>query len=91
MADDDTVRARSQALLSLRLLAYELMHILRARLETLTGEGWSLRRLRERVLKVAARVQRTGRRLHFVIARPALPLWRKLMPSLARMAWPPPG
>ena len=91
VADDDTVRARSQALLSLRLLAFELMHILRARLETLTGEGWSLRRLRERVLKVAARVQRTGRRLHFVIARPALPLWRKLMPSLARMAWPPPG
>lgn len=89
-ADEDTVRARSQALLSLRLLAYELLHILRERMEALTGKGWSLRRLREQVLKVAARVQRSGRRLYWVIARSALPAWRRLLPALGRMAWPPP-
>ena len=87
-ADEDTVRARSQALLSLRLLAYELLHILRERMEALTGKGWSLR---EQVLKVAARIQRTGRRLYWVIARSALPAWRRLLPALGRMAWPPPG
>jgi hypothetical protein len=90
-ASDETVLARSQALLSLRLLAYELMHILRERMSELTGEGWSLRRLRERVLKVAAQVRSGGRRLHFVIPRPALPYWRQLWPALQRMAWPPPA
>jgi hypothetical protein len=65
------VLARSQALLSVRLLAYQAMHVLRALIERRTGQGWSLRRLRERVLKVAARVQRSGRRLGVVIAHSA--------------------
>jgi len=45
-ASEATVLARSQALLSTRLLAYELMHVLRTLLEKRTRQGWSLRRLR---------------------------------------------
>ena len=46
-------------LLSLRVFAYELMHTLRAPMEQLTGHGCSLRRLRQRVLKAAERLQRS--------------------------------
>jgi len=79
-----TVLARSQALLSLRLLAYELLHTLRAQLAAATGDGWSLRRLRERVLKAAARLQRHARRLHVILERRAARLWRLLLRQQAR-------
>ncbi|QGM22386.1 transposase [Spiribacter sp. 2438] len=78
-ASEAEVFARAQALLSLRLLAYELLHVLRAQMEAATGRGWSLRRLRERVLKAAARVQRHARRLHVILERRAATLWRKLL------------
>jgi 2-methylisocitrate lyase-like PEP mutase family enzyme len=61
------------------------MHVLRALLERRTGQGWSLRRLRERVLKVAARVQRSGRRLIVVIARSSAEYWNQLLPALDRL------
>ena len=78
-ASDAEVFARAQALLSLRLLAYELLHVLRAQMEAATGRGWSLRRLRERVLKAAARVQRHARRLHVILERRGARLWRQLL------------
>ena len=48
-------------------------------LEAAARRGWSLRRLRERVLKAAARVQRHARRLHVILERRAATLWRKLL------------
>ena len=65
------VRAQNETLLLLNLLAYELLHAGRCVMEQTTGTGWSLRRLRERVLRVASRVVRHGRRLTFVIAQDA--------------------
>ena len=43
----------------------EPLHVLPAQMEAATGDGWSLRRLRERELKAAARLWRQllGRRL----------------------------
>jgi hypothetical protein len=84
-ATEETVLARSQALLSVRLLAYQVMHVLRALIERRTGQGWSLRRLRERVLKVAARVQRSGRRLIVVIAYSSAEYWDQLLLALGRL------
>ncbi len=63
------VRAHNETLFLLNLLAYEVLHFGRARMEKTTGEGWSLCRFRERLLRVAGRVVRHGRRLTFVIAR----------------------
>ncbi|WP_254432262.1 IS1380 family transposase [Aquisalimonas sp. 2447] len=78
-ASEAEVFARAQALLSLRLLGYELLHVLRAQMEAATGQGWSLRRLREPVLKAAAHVQRHARRLHVILERRAARLWRQLL------------
>jgi len=83
-ASEAVVLARSRAWLALRLLAYELLHWLRAPLERATGEGWSLRRVRERLLKTAARVQRSGRRLIVVLTRAAAQYWRVIFPRLQR-------
>ena len=82
---DATVLARSQALLSTRLLAYELLHGLRRVLEKQTRQRWSLRRPRESVLKTASRVQSSERRLIVVLARTATGFWTLLTPSLTRM------
>jgi hypothetical protein len=42
-------------------LAYQVMHIARRVLAKATGTGWSLRRLRERVLRAGARLTISGR------------------------------
>ena len=83
----DAAFARNQVLLSLRVLAYQLMHTLRCPMERITGHGWSLRRLRERVLKAAARLQRSGRRLVVILERRAAAHWQALFNRLQR--WPP--
>ena len=46
----------NETLLLLNLLAYEVLHAGRCVMQRATGIGWSLRRLRERVLKVASHV-----------------------------------
>ena len=68
------VRAHNETLFLLNLLAYEVLHAGRCVMEQATGTGWSLRRLRERVLRVSSRVVRHGR-LTFVIAQHAAPDW----------------
>lgn len=80
--------ACNEVLLLLSALAYGLVHALRSLLEKSTGRGWSLMRVRERVLKVAARLLLGGRRLTFVLPRNADAvriLWTELQ------AMPPPG
>ena len=83
------VRAQNETLLLLNLLAYELLHAGRCVMEQATGTGWSLRRLRERILRVASRVVRHGRRLTFVIAQDAAPDWQRLWGKLAALDWAP--
>ena len=80
--------AVNEVRLLLNAWAYAAMHVCRTLAEKMTGEGWSLRRLRERVLKVAARVLVSGRRVTFVIAQTSESLWRGLWRELGRLACP---
>jgi hypothetical protein len=80
--------ARNEALLLLHLMAYELMHAGRRMMEIATGTGWSLRRFRERVLRLGGRVLIHARRITLVIAETAARHWATLWPRFERCAWP---
>jgi hypothetical protein len=80
--------ARNEALLLLHLMAYALMHAGRRLMEIATGTGWSLRRFRERVLRVGGRVPIHARRISLVIAETAARHWATLWPRFERCAWP---
>jgi len=66
----------------LNALAYNIVHTARVLLEKATGRGWSLMKVRERLLKAAARILIHGRYVTMVIApgvaRPWQTLWKKL-------------
>lgn len=74
--------AQNEVRLLLNVLAYNVMHVLRTLLEDASGEGLSLQRLRERVLRVAARVLVHGRRAVLVITRASARLWQTLWRKL---------
>jgi hypothetical protein len=76
--------AHNETTLLLNALAYNIAHVARVLIEAATGEGWSLRRLKERVLRVAARVLIHGRRAILVIGQTAASLWRALWSKLYR-------
>jgi len=71
--------------LLLSALAYELMHVTRCLLEKGTGLGFSLRRVRERLLKAATSVVRHARRIHFRICATKEALWRVAAAFLAEL------
>jgi hypothetical protein len=73
--------------LLLHLLAYELMHAGRRAMELATHTGWSLRRFRERVLRVGGRVLLHARRVTLVIAQTAAGFWAALWPRFERFTW----
>lgn len=77
--------AHNETILLLNALAYNIAHVARILIETATGEGWSLRRVQERVLRVAARVLIHGRRAILVVGWTAAPLWRALWSKLHRL------
>src|SRR3954468_14585923 len=79
--------ARNEAILLLHLLAYELMHAGRRAMELATHTGWSLRRFRERVLRVGGRVLLHARRVTLVIAQTAAGFWSALWPRFERFPW----
>ena len=68
-------------------LAYQIMHIARRVLAKATGTGWSLRRLRERVLRAGARLVISGRRMTLVLSSAAAPFWSVLWPGLMALHW----
>jgi hypothetical protein len=76
--------AQNEAILLLNALAYNVAHAARVIVESATGEGWSLMRLRERVLRVAARILVHGRRATLVIGKAQAKLWHALWSRLAR-------
>jgi len=82
--------ACNEVLLLLSALAYNLVHAVRVLLERATGRGWGLMRVRERALKVAARLVRGGRRLTFVLPRSAARVHQLLWAELAALPPPPP-
>ena len=85
--DSSDAFARNEALLLLHLLTYEVLHSGRCVMEKITRTGWSLRRFRERVLKVGVRIVLHARRATLVIAETAAAHWQDLWHSLDRLAW----
>jgi hypothetical protein len=74
--------AHNQVRLLLNALAYNLINATRALLQDSTGEGWSLSRVRQRVLKVACRLLVHARRVILVIGQQAAGYWRALWYTL---------
>lgn len=85
--------AANEVLLLLSALSYNLMHVIRTLLEAGTKEGWSLKRVREQVLKVAARFLLHSRYITVVIASSAAHSWAVLWRQFQKMnrRWPLPG
>ena len=71
--------------LLLNALAYNILHTTRALLGAASGTGWSLRRLRERLLRVPARLLIHGRRAILVVASPFAALWNLFAGQLAQL------
>lgn len=74
--------AQNEVVLLLHALAYNVMHAARALIERATGEGWSLLRLRERVLRVAGRALLHARRVVLVIGEAPAKQWAHLWSEL---------
>ena len=74
--------AHNEVLLLLNALAYNAVHPLRVLLEHETREGWSVMRVRQTVLRIAARVIVHGRQVVVVIARTFAALWSALTTRL---------
>jgi hypothetical protein len=68
-------------------LAYQIMHIARRIRAKATGTGWSLRRLRERVLRAGARLVISGRRMTLALSSAAAPFWSMLWPGIIALHW----
>lgn len=74
--------------LLISLLAYQVMHIARRAMAKATGTGWSLRRLRERVLRAGARLTVSGRRMTLSLSAAASPFWAAIWPRITSLHWP---
>jgi hypothetical protein len=77
--------AVNEALLLLNALAYNVLHVARVLMEEVTEEGWSLARLRERVLRVPGRVLVHARRATIVIGEGSVRLWGALLSRLSTL------
>jgi hypothetical protein len=75
----------NEVLLLLNSLAYNIVHTARILIETATGEGWSLRRVRERILRTAARILVHGRRAVLVLGHVSGVYWPKVLPQLRKL------
>ena len=78
----EQVLARNEANLLLSIYAYQVMHAVRRLLERMTQQGWSLSRLREQVLKVAARVTVHARQICVRLPRAARHWWQVIFRGL---------
>ncbi|MCC6383479.1 MAG: transposase [Dehalococcoidia bacterium] len=79
--------ACNEVRLLIACLAYQVMHIARRAMAQATGAGWSLRRLRERVLRAGARLVISGRRMTLALSSAAAPFWSALWPRLTAPQW----
>ena len=86
---DTGVYRNNETLFLMNVLAYQFLHTGRSVMERATGQGWSLRRFRERLLRAAARVVKKGRRLTFAVAWSVAEDWQKLWRQLQRHRWVP--
>lgn len=71
--------------LLLSALAYNLAHVVRTLVEKATKRGWGLMKIREHVLRIAARVLIHARRVTVVLPAAAAPHWASLWEQLGRL------
>lgn len=79
------VMARNQVNLLLSLYAYQVLHSVRCLMERRTGQGWSLMKLREQVLKVAATFTTHARQIRMRLGVAADKWWPRLLASIRRL------
>jgi Transposase DDE domain group 1 len=82
--------AANEVKLLLNALAYNVAHAARCLLEEVTGQGWSLSRFLERVLRVPARVLVHARRVVVVIPSRSAVYWQQLCAAISKLRWLPP-
>jgi hypothetical protein len=100
-APEETPQAREERLLEacqrsfginetwllLNALAYNLVHAVRMLIQVGTHDGWSIRRTRERLLKVGAQCLRSARYVTLAIPDVAGRLWEVLWYKLSHLHW----
>lgn len=74
--------ACNEVRLLIAMLAYQVMHVGRRAMARATGSAWSLRRLRERVLRGGARLVISARRMTLILADAAAPFWAAIWPQI---------
>ncbi|WP_439952335.1 IS1380 family transposase [Halomonas marinisediminis] len=79
------VMARNEVSLLLSLYAYQILHGLRCLLERQTRHAWSLSRMREQVLKVAATLRLHARRITVHLGAAADKWWPTLLKGLPKL------
>lgn len=79
------VMARNQVNLLLSLCAYQVLHGLRCLVESQTQQGWSLIRLREQLLKVAATITVHARQITLRLGAAADRWWPSALKALPRL------
>jgi hypothetical protein len=79
------VMARNEVSLLLSLYAYQILHGLRCLLERQTRHGWSLTRMREQVLKIAATLSLHARRITVHLGDAADKWWPTLLRGLPKL------
>ena len=79
--------AHNETTLLLNALAYNITHVARVLIQTAQREGWSLQRVRERVLRVAGRIVVHGRYATLVISQSAARSWSLLWSRLQHLQY----
>jgi len=74
--------ACNEVRLLIAMLAYQIMHVARRAMARATKTPWSLRRLRERVLRSGARLVISARRMTLILAEAAAPFWAAIWPQI---------
>jgi hypothetical protein len=74
--------ACNEVRLLIAMLAYQVMHVARRAMARATGTAWSLRRLRERVLRGGARLVTSARRATLILAGAVAPFWAAIWPQI---------
>jgi hypothetical protein len=77
--------AHNETLLLLNAIAYNVLHVGRVLIERVTGDGWSLGRFRERLLRVASRMVVHSRRAVLILEQTAVELWNGLWKQLGQL------
>jgi hypothetical protein len=78
---------QNEVILLLHALAYEVAHTVRVLFERATHKGWGLRAVRERVLRVPARLLLHARRAVLVLGAPAARWWWALWSQLMSLRY----